>query len=207
MPRRRRTQEERSAETRALLVDCAIECLSEIGYHAMTSAEIARRAGLSRGAQNHHFGSKNALVIAAMEDLYRRYNRQFIRKLEAVPDDADPAVAAIDILWEIMRGPAGKAYLELVAAARTEEELREPMSRLVERMGEGHDELFRRLFRAAPDSEGVYELIWTAVFAMMEGLALESIVRPDDDKVERVLTALKRMAPLAVRAAALRAFS
>src|SRR3546814_12494567 len=64
---RRRTQEERSAETRESLVAAAIEVLAEVGYVAATTAAIAERASVSRGAIQYHFESKNDLVVAIME--------------------------------------------------------------------------------------------------------------------------------------------
>jgi AcrR family transcriptional regulator len=67
----RRTQEERSATTRARLLDATIDCLSELGYTNTTTTEIAKRAGLSRGAQLHHFPTKAAwleLLVAARTD-------------------------------------------------------------------------------------------------------------------------------------------
>src|SRR3546814_13069479 len=58
---RRRTQEERSAETRESLVAAAIEVLAEVGYVAATTAAIAERASVSRGAIQYHFESKTDL--------------------------------------------------------------------------------------------------------------------------------------------------
>src|SRR5258706_14432846 len=69
--RRRRTQAERRAGTRALLLEATVECLAERGYAGTTTTEVARRAGLSRGAQLHHFGTKTDLVTAAVEHLHQ----------------------------------------------------------------------------------------------------------------------------------------
>src|SRR5258708_3339100 len=44
----RRTQAERRATTQARLLDATIECVAELAYHRTTTAEVARRAGLSR---------------------------------------------------------------------------------------------------------------------------------------------------------------
>ncbi len=53
-------QEERSAETRRRLLDATVACLFERGYAGTTTTELARRAGVSRGAQMHHFPKKGA---------------------------------------------------------------------------------------------------------------------------------------------------
>src|SRR5271167_1148497 len=63
-------QEERSAETRRRLLDATVACLFERGYAGTTTTEIARRAGVSRGAQLHHFPKKDELVVSALEHLF-----------------------------------------------------------------------------------------------------------------------------------------
>ena len=63
----RRTHAERSATTRTALLDATIECLAELGYSGTTTAEVVRRAGLSRGAQVHHFPTKALLIAAALD--------------------------------------------------------------------------------------------------------------------------------------------
>ena len=65
-----RIQDERSAETRKRLLDATVDCLFERGYAGTTTAEIAGRAGFSKGAQLHHFPTKEKLVISALEYLF-----------------------------------------------------------------------------------------------------------------------------------------
>src|SRR5215470_16496508 len=69
-PARRRTQAERSAATQARLLDAALQCLVELGYAGTTTTVVAERAGVSRGAQLHHFPTRAALVAAAVEQRY-----------------------------------------------------------------------------------------------------------------------------------------
>jgi len=68
--RRRRTQADRSAATRAALVKAARELFADRGFAATSRDEIAERAGVTRGALYHHFESKTAVaagVVAALE--------------------------------------------------------------------------------------------------------------------------------------------
>lgn len=196
--RQRRTQQQRSAETRALLLDVTIECLAEVGYARTTAQVIADRAGVSRGAQLHHFGTKPQLVTAAMEHLFERRDREFRDAFARMPPGVDPIDYGIDLLWRILSGPTGYAYLELVAAARTDPDLNSGMVELTRRMDEGVDNTFRELFDAAPGGEGMFDLVWTALFSLLEGLAIEKIVREDDARVERVVGAVKQLARLAI---------
>src|SRR6476661_3033188 len=120
--RRQRTQEERSAETRAKLLDATVECLFELGYARTTTTEIADRAGVSRGAQLHHYPTKAELVSAAMEHLFDEREREFRRAIENIPPGPGRAERAVDLLWSIVSGRTFFAWLELVVAARTDDE-------------------------------------------------------------------------------------
>jgi AcrR family transcriptional regulator len=68
MPAPRRTQAERSAESRRKLVQAAIDCICETGYVEATVARISLRAGLTRGAVQHHFGTREHLLLAVIDD-------------------------------------------------------------------------------------------------------------------------------------------
>lgn len=195
--RRRRTQHERSAETRALLLDVTIECLAELGYGGATAQVIAERAGLSRGAQLHHFGSKMALVTQAMEHLFERRLDAFRSGFAELPRDGDLTAAALDLLWSMVSGPAGHAYLELVIASRTDPALSEAMVAVTQRMDTQVQEAFDELFSPSGVADPhLFELGYNAIFALMEGLALEKMVRPGDERLDEVLALVKRLAPL-----------
>lgn len=120
----RRTQAERSAATRRRLLDATVACLVERGYGGTTTSAVAERAGVSRGAQLHHYGTRQQLMGAAVEHLAAQ-------RLEAVEsaasrlteDDTRPR-RALDLLAEALSGPLYAATLELYTAARVDEELR-----------------------------------------------------------------------------------
>ena len=65
----RRSQDERTAQTRARVLDAVLGCLVERGYAGTTTTAVAARAGVSRGAQLHHYRTRAALVAAAVEHL------------------------------------------------------------------------------------------------------------------------------------------
>src|SRR5262249_54965869 len=133
LTRVRRTQEERSAAMRARLLDATIACLDELGYARTTTPEIARRAGVSPGAQLHHFPTKQELVTSAVQHLFERRHAEFLAAFAAVPEGADRRAAGIDLLWAMFEGATFHAWLELAVAGRTDPELRRRMTELGER--------------------------------------------------------------------------
>jgi AcrR family transcriptional regulator len=191
----RRTQEQRSAETRALLLDVTISCLAELGYAKTTAQVIADRAGLSRGAQLHHFGTRAHLVTAAMEHLFERGTQEFRAALTSMPEGTDPVVHAFDVIWKIMSGTTGRAYMELAWASRSDPELHRTMIEANRRNDEQVDAIFRDLFGDSPEASEYYDIIWTAVFALVEGLIIEKVIREDDDRIERVISTIRQWGP------------
>jgi AcrR family transcriptional regulator len=63
----RRTQAERSAATQGALVDAARRLWGERGYAAVSTPEIAKAAGVTRGAMYHQYGDKSELFLAVLE--------------------------------------------------------------------------------------------------------------------------------------------
>lgn len=121
--RPRRTQEERSTATRSQLLDATIDSLVELGYSGTTTTVIAERAGVSRGAQLHHYPTKAELVAAAVEHLAMRLFQQFDSGFRTVRD-TDRLSYCFDALWSAFSSPLFAAWLELAVAARTDDELR-----------------------------------------------------------------------------------
>ena len=62
-------QQERSRITREGLLRAAVDVLAEQGWAAATVATVAARAGVSRGAAQHHFPTRESLVTATLERL------------------------------------------------------------------------------------------------------------------------------------------
>lgn len=123
-PRAPRTQEDRSAATQKALLDATIDCLVEYGYAGTTTRLVADRAAVSRGAQTHHYPTKRDLVVAAVEHLFDTHARQFTEAFQRVPVEERTLDRAIEALWRIVSGPPFAAVLEVVVAARTDDELR-----------------------------------------------------------------------------------
>ena len=98
----RRTHAERTARTRARILAAVVESLAEVGFQRTTSAEIARRSGVTWGAVQHHFGGKDGILLAVLEESFRR----FAERLTRPPlGDADAPLAArvsrfVDRAWQ-----------------------------------------------------------------------------------------------------------
>ena len=81
-----RTQEERRAETRGLLIDAAADLFAHKGFHATTAEAIASAAGRTTGALYDHFGGKEGLLVALLERWVDETVVDMAVSLEGEPD-------------------------------------------------------------------------------------------------------------------------
>ena len=196
--RTRRTQAERRASTRALLLDATVECLVDLSYAGTTTTVIAARAGVSRGAQLHHFPTKAELVITAVGHLFDRRHREFLDAFARRPAGTDAVAAAIDILWSMVSGPTFHAWLELAVAARTDAQLRARLASVGTRFMETVERTFRDLFPPPRTPNPLFAIAPRFAFALMDGLALHQITTdaPSEGKVNEILDAMRTIARL-----------
>ena len=82
----RRTQQDRSAGTKAALVAAARELFAARGYPAVPADEITRAAGVTRGALYHHYADKQGLFRAVVEELERELTEEVRAAFAAAPD-------------------------------------------------------------------------------------------------------------------------
>jgi AcrR family transcriptional regulator len=197
---RRLTQEERSAETRARLLDATIQSLVEAGYARTTTTRVCEIAGLSRGAQIHHFHTRAELVTAALEHLARKRLDEFSERTEALRaqepsangNGHDPLEVGLDLLWESFSGDLFIAALELWVAARTDPDLHERLLPLEREIGR---QMSKGLDRgASPETRDLLRLS----HHVMRGMVLQRILNPDDAGRRRQFDLFKQIASASV---------
>lgn len=109
---------------RERLLDATIGCLVDYGYAGTTVTRIAERAGVTRGAQVHHYRTKDDLVTAAVTHLAGKSAEFGWHQVAKLVDADDPVGELLDVLWEMHKGATFTATVELWVAARTDADLR-----------------------------------------------------------------------------------
>jgi AcrR family transcriptional regulator len=198
----RRTQEERSSTTRHLLLEAAIECLDERGFAGTTTTEVAERAGVSRGAQLHHYPTKRELVSAAIEYVLERRLREFregfATRRDKHKDAASRMESAVELLWELTKGSTFYAWLELLVAARTDKKLRKEMTAIAKRFEVGLLDAFREAFPQLKDTPALDTAPWFTL-ATLQGFALDRILDPDEPRIDFGLQIITSMGARALK--------
>ncbi|WP_037304385.1 TetR/AcrR family transcriptional regulator [Amycolatopsis orientalis] len=113
---------------RVRLLDATIDCLVEYGYAGTTTTRVADLAGVTRGAQVHHFPTKADLVTSAIRHLAAKRTEVAMAEIDRLKASADPVGDALQLMWEMHQGPVFSATVELWVASRTDPELRAQMA-------------------------------------------------------------------------------
>jgi AcrR family transcriptional regulator len=198
-------QDERSAETRRRLLDATVACLFERGYAGTTTTEIANRAGVSRGAQLHHFPKKDELVVSALEHVFElRLSEMSAAVAERPSGSREHRIAMlIDAMWPMFKGPTFCAWLELVVASRTDPALNDAVRAASVRFGERFREGLGALLDWPDDQQDKLQDLISIVFGQLEALALERVLfapgEIDPPQFSRALEATKRVSIAMVR--------
>jgi AcrR family transcriptional regulator len=141
--RARRSQAERAAETRSRIIEAVVATIGEVGFQRATASEITRRAGVTWGAVQHHFGHKDGILAAVLEDSFGRF-------AERVSDIAVEAPVAervglfVDRAWLHFASPHYRSTFEILLSQAAADPEAEPAWRA--RMFRAWDASWARLF-------------------------------------------------------------
>jgi AcrR family transcriptional regulator len=169
----RRSHAERSAHTKGLLLDATIEALIEVGYNDLTTTDVVRRAGLSRGAQVHHYPRKVDLVQAAIEHLNRKVRAELLSAVDGLPPEMDRVDTALTVLWSTYDRPTFWANMELTVAGRTDPALQPALASLERETSTTLYEFCRDLF-GQDDNPAIREAVELSIY-FMTGLAIAAL--------------------------------
>jgi AcrR family transcriptional regulator len=185
----RRSNAERSAATQNGLLDATIECLIERGWAGTSTTEIVRRAGVSRGAQVHHFPTKEDLVLAAVEHLVERRIREFQATFADLPATQRTPAVAMRVLYEQCFRTTFEPWLELAVAARTDPALHQRFVQFESRFFETALATFRGLFPDAAADPAFARVAMRLTFVVLDGLATSRLVGVEEHEIDAVIEA------------------
>ncbi|MFD4294242.1 TetR/AcrR family transcriptional regulator [Rhodococcus sp. NPDC058505] len=177
----REPQQDRSRLTRQRLLEAAIDCLAEQGWAATTVGVVAARAGVSRGAAQHHFPTREDLITGALEFMFDSRMQQARDEAVDLPVGAGRTAAVVGRLVDYYTGTLFKAALQVWTAASSDPALRERVLPLEERFG-------RTAHRVAVDQLGVdgsdprVRSLVQATLDLARGLGLADILTDDSGR-------------------------
>ena len=175
--------QDRSRATRLKLLQSAVECLAKHGYTASTVAAVASHAGVSRGAAQHHFPTREDLFIAAVDHVMRDRREQLRSQLS--PSGARDTLATVELLFDLYCSDLFKAALYLWVAAGSEPALRDHVISLEAKIGRETHQLVIDLLDVDEAAPGVRETV-QATLDLARGLGLANLLTDDRRRRSRI---------------------
>jgi AcrR family transcriptional regulator len=183
MPRGEFDRSERRAQTRARLLQAASRVYARRGFDGATLDELASEAGLTKGALYDHFGSKEKLLLALLDERLAAQIDEQIALFDLSKETAErPRAGADRWMAHLEEDPdAFRLFVETWVHAQRDDELRA-------RVAAGMDAwraTFKRLGseRSADQQEAIPEVLLEQVanvmLALGTGLGMVKLADPD----------------------------
>lgn len=182
----REPQQERSKETRRRLLAAAVACLTELGWTRTTVVVVAERAGVSRGAAQHHFPTREDLVNAAIGYVSDAQTEELEQRAAALPTDGTRRRAVIEMLLNLYAQPSFAAALHLWVAASTDEQLGTRIIPLERQVGRTAHQKAVELLEVDESRPGVRETV-QATLDLARGLGLANLLSDDTARRQRIV--------------------
>jgi AcrR family transcriptional regulator len=191
-PRPRRKRAERSASTRERLIAAAIDALHRFGYAATSTVLVADRAGVSRGAMLHQYGTKAEMMVAVVKASFDADIAAYEQALADVRNPRTRIETLIDVGWTRFKSPAGVARTEIWMATRSDAQLAAHVLPLQAEEAERTVEQWTRMVRhAGIDDPTLSKALLRQTVATLRGLALELILGTPEDEVDACVALAK----------------
>lgn len=200
--RKPRSQAERSRSTREHLIATAIDVVRERSYQGATVFEVAKAAGVTPGALQHHFGSKAVLMMRVVDEILRCGLDTGVQWPEAGTPLDERAGRFVRALWEaVYEPPRFLAAWNVYFGAVSDAELRDYIASRRADVATSMHVRFRAVFpelAADPGADALTDL----VFSSLRGLGVGRLFGPADAQCAAQLDALAQLIALRCRSAA-----
>lgn len=196
-------QATKSEMTRTAILEATYNCFVHFGYHNTTTPRIADMANLSRGAMTHHFKSREDVIYAGVEHLYRKRigeyeslmleaTQKYRGKDNLTPDNlATNATEIMDgvvrAVWKYFTLSSYQVHLELISASRTDPKLAEHIERLNKNAERVVPKLFKQIFPLIPNDDDKLELVFDLLFFTLRGMSVSYIHHHHRSRIEKTL--------------------
>ncbi|WP_161634652.1 TetR/AcrR family transcriptional regulator [Microvirga flocculans] len=186
----RRSQAERSQDSRRKLIEAAIAVLSEAGFAGAATPLIAERAGVSRGLMTHHFPTKRDLLVAVVEHLSEQMIASFKDDFEHDMPSGIRAEIIVDRIWALYSSNIYRALIQIHVGASVDPALAGEINEIAERTSTAVKEAWRRSLSARTDiPHEVIDQAGSFLLTQMRGMALQRFFgRPRDYSAQLRLT-------------------
>jgi AcrR family transcriptional regulator len=181
-------QTTKSEFTRESILSAIVECLAEFGYSNLTLGQVARKAGLSKGAMQHHFESKAAAIEAALRFIFQQ-QLEMQKTYGLQPTESHEAAHArrVEARWRFVSDPSYVAFVEIAMASRTDPHLRELVQQYYAEYQRQAQLAATEIMPEWQNDLDKFRLISRLVLTCLEGMAIRQNFGLSDDREDKAL--------------------
>ena len=176
---------DRNKLTRQKLLDTTVECLMSHGWAMTTVGLIADKAGISRGALQHYYRTREDLITAALDHMWSASADHIMGELRDPPEGVSREQHVVDLLFGHYSGSVFKSALQVWTAAAADPDLRERVVPLEAKFARSAHSMAVELLNADDSDTRTHRLIQLTL-DIARGIGLADTLT-DDSKRRRAL--------------------
>lgn len=178
-------KQERSRATRDRILRSTIACLAEFGWHRTTTSVVAERTGISRGALQHHFPTREDLFLTAIDYMFDEQNQFGLFGPETVAGKGDDFDFIVEKVLEFYASDTFKAALQIWTVGASEPALKERVRPLEDKFARGIYDQTVKFLDADVSDERTHRFIQTTL-DLARGLGLADLLSDDSSRRKRI---------------------
>lgn len=183
----RRTQTERSEQTRQRLIEAVIKSLQTYGYAGTTISQIVTLANVSRGALLHHFATKAELIEAAAQYLVKAIYKQFNHSVQQLTPSENSLEDFIFTAWRVITTqPESIAFAELLLESQRDQKLANILQKLWTNIYISLEEFVGLHLKPISKNDNVKQLMVLTQW-MLRGIALDKHLITDQGLIDHYI--------------------
>jgi len=184
-------QQAKSLKTRDKILSATIDCIFEKGLMNTSTHDIYKRAGISRGAMQHHYPTKEALLHAAYKELLETEVGK-LRDAASVFNSSGISIDDfIDQMWARFSVESFSITLDYFAVARTDEVLKKNVQKARKQYDEALEDIWMQYFAGQETSEKKLLALLGMTINLFRGMSLQMLVQPDKARLDGMVNELK----------------
>lgn len=175
----RRSQKDRSADTSARLMRATIDLMHDQGLARLSTTDIARTAGVSRGALTHHYASREAIIRAAVADMLGAATRDLHRFAKAFVERGGSSDEIVDYIWQMMSDRLFYVTMEFLPEARHNTGFRADLIPIVRGFHAALDAVWGALAVRTGVAADQVRVVMNATMCLVRGMIAQTVLRED----------------------------
>ena len=192
-PARRRTQAERTEATRTRILKAAANLIRSRGYANFRTADVAAEAGLSRGAQLHHFPTKDSLVVATLEYVFEQAQILSRQRAAAVNRLRDLIEAVIEDAREFFFSEHFFVAIDIVLSTSTDQAVRKQILDISRKARRPVETAWTEALAASGVPPSVSADIVALTLGVVRGMAMRTLWDNDPKWFDELFAVWRRM--------------